>query len=883
MEKYTDFECIFIEINLNKKKWLIVGTYNPCNSMIKNHLYVLSSFIDVLCVEYENFIIMGDFNAEPKDKELIEFCNSYCLKSLINEPTCYKNINNPKCIDLILTNRSRSFQNSDTLETGLSDFHKMTLTVMKTQFQKLPPKIIIYRDYKNYEQNQFNHEFNDMLNQHNFHDISNDVFVELTMNLLDRHAPLKQKYIRANQGPFMTKELQKSIMLRSKLRNRYLKLKTEITYSEYKKQRNVCTSLLRKAKRDYFSNLDPSNVTDNKKFWRAIKPLFSEKSITKENIILVEENNIINDDLSVAQTFDDFFSNAVKNLNIEVNKEVIMDDINEVDPILKSINKYLNHPSIISINESMKNDSSKTSFSFEKTTFNAVYNEIISLDLSKSSPKNSVPTKIIKDNCTIFASKLLIDFNNSIMTGVFPNNLKCADVTPTHKKGDRTDKTNYRPISLLSTLSKIFERLLFYQIHTFTESILSKYQCGFRKGYSSQYCLLFMIEKWRQSIDNKHSAGVLLTDLSKAFDCLAHDLLIAKLNAYGFNYKSLLLIHSYLTNRSQRVIVNSNYSSWSEILNGVPQGSILGPILFNIYLSDLFLFTKNSEIVNYADDNSPFACKLDTESVMNKLEIDSKTLLTWISNNVLKANPDKFHLLLNSNDNALSIRVDKYNISNSQNETLLGIVIDNNLKFDVHVNKLCTKASQKLHALARISKYMTIENRKKIMNAFISSQFSYCPLVWMFHSRALNNRINRIHERALRIVYNDIFTPFEQLLQKNNSFTIHERNIQLLAIELFKVIKGYSPEIMKEVLPLKESNNYCSRFPFRTRNARTVRYGTETISFIGPKIWSLIPDEIKASSNLVEFKNKIKKWKPNKCPCRLCKTYVVGLGFIDEI
>ena len=134
----------------------------------------------------------------------------------------------------------------------------------------------------------------------------------------------------------------------------------------------------------------------------------------------------------------------------------------------------------------MKNDNSK--FSFEQTTFNAVYKEIISLDLSKSSPKNSVPTKIIKDNCTIFASKLLIDFNNSIMTGVFPNNLKCADVTPTHKKGDRTDKTNYRPISLLSTLSKIFERLLFYQIHIFTESILSKYQCGFRKGYSAQYC-----------------------------------------------------------------------------------------------------------------------------------------------------------------------------------------------------------------------------------------------------------------------------------------------------------------------------------------------------------------------------------------------------------
>ena len=225
--------------------------------------------------------------------------------------------------------------------------------------------------------------------------------------------------------------------------------------------------------------------------------------------------------------------------------------------------------------------------------------------------------------------------------------------------------------------------------------------------------------------------------------------------------------------------------------------------MFNIYLSDLFLFNKNSEIVNYADDNSPFACENDIESVMSKLEDDSKILLNWVSNNALKANPDKFHLLLNSTDSALSIKVDEFEICNSQNEKLLGINIDNNLKFDVHVNKLCKKASQKLHALARISKYMCLENRRKIMNAFVYSQFSYCPLVWMFHSRAINNRINRIHERALRIVYNDIFSSFDQLLLKDKSFTIHERNIQTLAIELFKIINGYSPEIMKDVLPLK--------------------------------------------------------------------------------
>ena len=142
----------------------------------------------------------------------------------------------------------------------------------------------------------------------------------------------------------------------------------------------------------------------------------------------------------------------------------------------------------------------------------------------------------------------------------------------------------------------------------------------------------------------------------------------------------------------------------------------------------------------------------------------------------------------------------EYLIHNSQREKLLGIVIDKNLKFDEHVTSLCKKASQKLHALARVSKFMNIEQRKKIMNAFISSQFGYCPLVWMFHSRRLNNRINKIHERALRLVYQDDHLTYEQLLHMDGSYTIHERNIQTLAIELYKIINGISPAIMKKLL-----------------------------------------------------------------------------------
>ena len=187
----------------------------------------------------------------------------------------------------------------------------------------------------------------------------------------------------------------------------------------------------------------------------------------------------------------------------------------------------------------------------------------------------------------------------------FQKTLKNADVVPIHKKEKRTKKENYRPVSLLPIVSKLFEREMYNQLLAFIETHLSPYLFGFRKAHSTDQCLNIMIERWKKALDKKKYVGAVLTDLSKAFDCINHKLLIAKLEAYGIGNDALNFIYEYLSKRKQRTKVNSSYSSWRETKYGVPQGSILGPLLFNIFLNDIFLFTERIKITNYADDNTP--------------------------------------------------------------------------------------------------------------------------------------------------------------------------------------------------------------------------------------------------------------------------------------
>ena len=269
-----DIEGIFVELNFRKSKWLIFGSYHPPNQPDEYYFNKVSNSLDIYISKYDKFLLTGDFNSEDSEPEMREFLERYGAKNIQHEKTCFKNIENPSCIDLFLTNSPMSFQNTTVLVNGLSDFHKMAITVFKVKFNKTKPKEVNYRDYKRFNGNLFKSDLKAALsNGCNTYEKFENIFLS-TLNL---HAPLKKKIIRANHAPYMTKALRKAIMRRSQLQSKYYKTRNLTDYESFKKQRNYVSKMYKKERKKFYSNLDLKSVLDNKTFWKYTKPIFPEK------------------------------------------------------------------------------------------------------------------------------------------------------------------------------------------------------------------------------------------------------------------------------------------------------------------------------------------------------------------------------------------------------------------------------------------------------------------------------------------------------------------------------------------------------------------------------------------------------------------------------
>ena len=760
--------------------------------------------------------------------------------------------------------------------TGLSDFHKMIITVLKTTYPKVKPRILPYRDFSKFSKENFGEDLNARLQSND--QINYASFEKTFLDVLNTHAPSKKKIIRANQKPYVTKKLRKAIMLRSKLENIFYKNRSDENKHFLRRQRNYCNRLYKRERKNYYSKLNLKNVNDNRKFWNTMKPLLSDKGGAKSDIMLIQDEQIISEDNEVAQTFSDYFNDVLNVLNVTENKAVLTSTENIMGKVDKAIKRFEVHPSIISIKE---NVNFLSRFSFTRVNINDIKTEIKCLDNRKIGTFMNIPTKQIKQVSDIVCKPLVEIWNEEIIKNKkFPRELKLADISPIFKKLQNSSVKNYRPVSVLPVVSKIYERIMQKQTSNFIGEYLSPYLCGFRKGYNCQYALMVMIEKWKMSLDNKGFAGGILMDMSKAFDTINHQLLIAKLHAYGFSTDALEIILDYLSNRWQRVKINMSFSSWSELFSGVPQGSVLGPLFFNIYINDLFYLMVNTNVCNFADDTTPYACDIDLETLMHNLENDTMSAIIWFELNYMKLNEDKCHFLISGNTpEHIWTKVGEHIIWESRQEKLLGLTIDKNLNFNAHLINICKKASVKVSVLARLAKILSFERKRLLMKSFIESQFSYCPLIWMFCSRKMNRRINYIHYKALRIVYGDYTSSFDELLLKDNSVCIHHRNIQKVAIEMFKVKEFLNPEIFRNLFD--KNNNTKLNKTFHRPNVNTVYQGEYSLRSFGPIVWDcMVPDEIKSITTLDGFKGEISRWLPDNCPCRLCKKYLPNLGFV---
>ena len=368
-----------------------------------------------------------------------------------------------------------------------------------------------------------------------------------------------------------------------------------------------------------------------------------------------------------------------------------------------------------------------------------------------------------------------------------------------------------------------------------------------------------MIETWCKYLDKNKIVGATLMDLSKAFDCLPHDLLVVKLEAYGLDTKALKLMLSYLSGRKQCVKIRNSFSLLKLILSGVPQGSMLGPILFNRFMNDIF-FLLGSDLHNFADDNTVTAVAETIQGLINRPEVKTSNATEWMKNNDMIANPDKFKaiVLTKIDHNTAGIRLEfcGKTILSSNEIDLLGITIDTKLSFDSHITKICRKASRQLNALKRLGCYIPLDTRKILTNSFIISNFNYCPLVWYFSMAKQLQKIEKIQERVLRFLHYDYLSDHLTLLKASSSVSMEIRRMRYLCIEMYKTLNNLNPDYMKGIFQVHQSA-YSTRRPYNIKVPRVnqTTFATRSIQYEGAKIWNHLPNSLKSAETLEIFKN----------------------------
>ena len=635
-------ESTFIEIVNPKKSNIIVGVIYRHPSMDLNdfNCNYLNQLLENISKEKKSIFLLGDFNVNllnyNEHNQTNEFLDSLASNSfipLILQPTRITSHSNT-LIDNIFSSVINPDIISGNLTATISD-HLPQFAIIPNMFGNISGnKSNIYvRDWSKFDRENFildyfSADWEDLLKIDECNvDNSTKIYLDKINMLLDTYAPLKKinKYkLKFKSKPWITLALQKSISVKNKLLANFINKKDPILKEEfhtnYKKYRNLLSTLMKKSKQAYYDKYFERNWNNIKNTWKGIKSLISLKTVASSvpTVLSLDNGDTITNPYDIANTFNNYFASIAETTK-------------------KSIKYSHKH-----FSDYLSNESSSTIF-LQPTDKEKIANIISSLNSNKTSGPNSIPYRVLFLLKNEISKQLADLFNLSFMTGVFPSVLKTAKVVPVFKKDSKLNYSNYRPISLLSNIEKIPEKLMYKRLYAFLDynNIIYDLQFGFRQQYSTSHALINITENIRKALDDGNIGCGVFVDLQKAFDTVDHQILLAKLNRYGIRGVSNDWFKSYLSNRNQYVSINGYESGLAAINCGVPQGSVLGPLLFLLYINDLNQAIKFCKVHHFADDTNLLCLSKSIKKLSKLVNADLKHLLNWLNANKISLNVKK--------------------------------------------------------------------------------------------------------------------------------------------------------------------------------------------------------------------------------------------------
>ena len=704
-------------------------------------------------------------------------------------------------------------------------------------------------------------------------DNPNDRFADLLWKYeatVKRHMPLKKmnnKEIKLKNKPWITKEILKKI----KIRNNIFAQKKKDPYNVYLKSvynrfRNSVKNDIKVSKKEYYDRYFENCKNNMKKTWAGINDLIRSSHKIAHITQIRHNNETINDPKMMADAFNNFFASVGPNTDSEIPKTP------------KSPLDFL------------KNRVA-TNFSFKVTSVHEIMTIVLQLDEKKSSGPSDVPLNVLRIAREIIVPHLVSIFNLSFKTGIFPDLMKLAKVIPIFKVGSKDSITNYRPISLLSIFSKFFEKLAHKQLNDFLilNSIFYVSQFGFQKGRSTSHSLIEIVENIRDCMDNKMYGCGIFIDLKKAFDTVNHDILIKKLEHYGVRGKSLEWFASYLKGRSQYTFCNNSSSEIKSISCGVPQGSVLGPLLFLIYINDLPNISNKLKFYLFADDTNIFYQSPNLDNLQNILNRELKKLSLWLNANRLALNISKTNFVIFAAKNKplknVTLLLNKKAIQQTNYVKYLGILIDSRLTFKDHTLAVSKKLARITGAMCRIRNNVNDKTLNMIYNSLIYPHLLYGISIWGNADNVFLKPLLTLQKKAVRTISNkfknihtvfklpgnpDIFWLVDSFVKEPSSPIFKSLNIlkiyDIFNIETLKFVydslNKVNPSQFHEYyhLPLNIQNTAANRMGhLNIPQGRTLTYGLKSIKHTGGKLWNDIPVIIRNSSSKKLFNKLLKK------------------------